>query len=118
MMQPLMARVSGHLLFILGTAFAQPETPPAFEVASVKPANAGMNISMPQLAKRLSGYLRRPVLDRTGLAGSFDFKFVYESHPADDSRPDLISSIFASIQGIGLKLESAKGPVETVGIDT
>ena len=77
---------------------------------------AGINISMPQLAKRLSQYLHRPVLDKTGLAGSFDFKFEYESHLVDDSRPDVISSIFASIQGIGLKLESAKGPVETIVI--
>jgi uncharacterized protein (TIGR03435 family) len=75
---------------------------------------AGLNISMPQLATRLSGYLRRPVLDRTGLKGSFDFKFEYVS---DDPHTDLISSIFASIQGIGLKLDSAKGPVETIVID-
>ena len=75
---------------------------------------AGINISMPLLATRLSRYLRRPVLDQTGLKGSFDFKFQYLS---DDPQTDLISSIFASIQGIGLKLESAKGPVETIVID-
>lgn len=78
---------------------------------------AGINISMPQLAKRLSGYLRRPVLDRTGLTGSFDFKFEYESRPSNDSRADTTSSIFASVEGLGLKLESAKGPVETIVID-
>jgi len=78
---------------------------------------AGTNISMPQLASRLSRYLHRPVLDQTGLAGSFDFKFNYESRPADDSHLDIISSIFASIEGIGLKLQSAKGPVEIIVID-
>jgi uncharacterized protein (TIGR03435 family) len=78
---------------------------------------AGINISMPQLATRLSGYLHRPVLDQTGLTGSFDFKFEYESGLSDDSRQDTISSIFTSVQGIGLKLESAKGPVETIVID-
>jgi uncharacterized protein (TIGR03435 family) len=36
---------------------------------------AGTNISMPELASRVSWFLRRPVLDRTGLRGSFDFKF-------------------------------------------
>ncbi len=75
---------------------------------------AGKNISMPQLATRLSEYVRRPVLDQTGLTGSFDFRFPYAS---DDPRTDLIASIFASIQGLGLKLESAKGPVETIVID-
>src|ERR1035441_1060608 len=33
----------------------------------------GVNESMPDLAWRLSGYLEKPVIDRTGLAGSFDF---------------------------------------------
>ena len=58
--------------------------------------------------------LDRPVLDQTGLKGSYDFKFEYAP---DDPRPDIISSIFASVQGIGLKLEAAKGPVETIVID-
>jgi uncharacterized protein (TIGR03435 family) len=75
---------------------------------------AGINISMPLLATRLSMYLRRPVLDQTGLTGSYDFKFEY---PSDDQRPDVISSIFASLQGIGLKLEAAKGPVKNIVID-
>jgi uncharacterized protein (TIGR03435 family) len=53
-------------------------------------------------------------LDQTGLKGAFDFKFEYA---ADDAQPDIIASIFASIQGLGLKLEAAKGPVETLVID-
>jgi uncharacterized protein (TIGR03435 family) len=75
---------------------------------------AGTNISMPQLAKRMSDWLGRPVLDETGLTGSFDFKFEY---PSDDPHPDVISSIITSFQGLGLKLESSKGPVETIVID-
>ncbi|SPE36142.1 conserved exported hypothetical protein [Candidatus Sulfopaludibacter sp. SbA3] len=75
---------------------------------------AGTNITMPLLAQRLSGYLGRPVLERTGLEGSYDFRFEYAS---DDAHTDVIASIFASIQGIGLKLEAAKGPVETIVID-
>jgi len=75
---------------------------------------AGTNASMQLLAARLTGYLRRPVLDRTGLKGAFDFHFEYAP---DDNQPDVIASIFASIQGLGLKLEGAKGPVETLVID-
>jgi uncharacterized protein (TIGR03435 family) len=54
------------------------------------------------------------VLDQTGLKGSFDFKFQYSS---DDPHPDVTSSILASVQALGLKLETAKGPVETIVID-
>lgn len=75
---------------------------------------AGANISMPQLAMRLSGFLRRQVLDRTSLDGSFDFKVELAS---GDPAPDVLSSIFASVQAIGLKLEASKGPVETIVID-
>jgi uncharacterized protein (TIGR03435 family) len=77
---------------------------------------AGNNISMPLLATRLSRYLGRPVLDQTGLEGSFDFKFEYPL-PSDDQRPDVMTSIITSIQGIGLKLQAGKGPVETIVID-
>ena len=75
---------------------------------------AGENISMPILAARLSRYLERPVLDQTGIAGFFDFKFDYAT---DEPHPDVVSAILASVQGIGLKLESGKGPVETIVID-
>ena len=68
------------------------------------------------LAIRLSPYLGRPVLDQTGLEGSFDFKSEYPL-PSDDQRPDVVASIITSIQGIGLKLQAAKGPVETIVID-
>jgi uncharacterized protein (TIGR03435 family) len=68
---------------------------------------------MPELAERLSGWLGRPVLDRTGLKDSYDFKFRY----SPDERPDLIFSIMDSVQAIGLKLEAGRGPVETIVID-
>lgn len=75
---------------------------------------AGINASMPLLATRLSGYMERPVLDQTGLSGSFDFGF---ESSADEAHPDLISSILSSVQELGLKLVSAKGPIETIVID-
>jgi uncharacterized protein (TIGR03435 family) len=75
---------------------------------------AATNASMQLLATRLTGYLRRPVLDQTKLKGAFDFKFDYA---AEDNQPDVIASIFASLQGLGLKLEAAKGPIETLVID-
>jgi len=75
---------------------------------------AGTSVSMPTLAERLSRYMGRPVLDRTGIKGLFDFKYVYAP---DDPKPDVISTIITSMQEIGLKLESGVGPVETIVID-
>jgi len=98
---------------------------------------AGINISMPELATRLSGSLGRPVLDRTGLKGSFDFEFkdaaadsvtpAVGGLPAggpktgellpDDPESRLKYSILMSVRGIGLRLDQGKGPVETIAID-
>jgi uncharacterized protein (TIGR03435 family) len=75
---------------------------------------AGQNISMPELTARLSGYLDRPVVDQTGLKGSYDFKFEYST---DEATFDVVSCIFGSVQGIGLRLKPAKGPVESIVID-
>jgi uncharacterized protein (TIGR03435 family) len=72
----------------------------------------GQNISMPLLATRLSPYLGRPVVDKTGLSGFFDFKVDYGSDDAD-----LVPWIFRALETIGLKLKPAKGPVETIFID-
>lgn len=75
---------------------------------------AGTNVSMAQLATRLSKPMGRPVLDQTGIKGSFDFRSEYVS---DDPGADAIGSILTSIQALGLKLESSKGPVESIVID-
>jgi uncharacterized protein (TIGR03435 family) len=75
-----------------------------------------MNISMPAFAARLSSWLGRPVVDRTGIEGSFDFEF----QSGDDdpqSSIDIADSILTSIKGIGLSLKSARGPVETIVVD-
>ncbi len=70
----------------------------------------GTNISMTLLAAKLSGLVRRPVSDETGLTGSYDFKFDY----AEGSDDFLASAIQSAL---GLKLESRKGAVETLIVD-
>jgi len=75
---------------------------------------AGRNVSIALFARRLSRWLDRPVFDRTGLDGSYDFTFEYDS---SDPGRDLAASIVVSIQGLGLKLEPGKGPFETIVID-
>lgn len=75
---------------------------------------AGINDSMEDLARRLSPYLGRPVLNQSGISGSFDFRAEYSSV---DARPDVITMILSTVQELGLKLESSKGPVETLAIE-
>jgi uncharacterized protein (TIGR03435 family) len=76
----------------------------------------GENASMQLLAARLALELGRPVLDQTGLKGSFDFEFRYAK---DDGPADASPSLFSAIQEqLGLKLVPAKGPVEILVIDS
>ncbi len=77
----------------------------------------GQNASMSLLAVRLSSFLQRPVLDETGLSGSFDFKSALLGNDPSAEYQDLVASILTSIQDMGLKLNSAKGTVETIVID-
>ncbi len=73
----------------------------------------GRKTSMALLADELKGWVQRPVFDRTGIAGEYDFQidFAIESHL--DAGP----SIFTALQEqLGLKLQAAKGPIDTLVI--
>ena len=73
----------------------------------------GRNASMSLLAERMP--LRAPVFDRTGVAGSFDFKFEYE---ADPTQLDVGPAIDAAMQqALGLRLEKTKVPIDRLVID-
>jgi uncharacterized protein (TIGR03435 family) len=77
----------------------------------------------------LTGYLapqvRRPVIDRTGLAGEFDFRLEYiepglGTSQADGNWPtpvDVPALFVALEEQLGLKLEDARGPVTVLVID-
>jgi uncharacterized protein (TIGR03435 family) len=68
---------------------------------------------MPILARILSGYTDRPVVDRTGLEGSYGVTLDFALADRDD-RP----SIFTAVQEqLGLKLESGRAPIEMLVID-
>ncbi|HXE63834.1 MAG TPA: TIGR03435 family protein, partial [Bryobacteraceae bacterium] len=83
----------------------------------------GTNASMALLADRLQWYFERPVIDRTGIQGSFDFKFQtpWDGPPITSSKsirsPEVLTNIVSAIQGIGLKLENGKDQIETIVID-
>ncbi|MGD0869590.1 MAG: TIGR03435 family protein [Bryobacteraceae bacterium] len=75
---------------------------------------AGKKATLALIAENLGREVGRPVLDRTGIQGEFDFQVDY----AIDDNPESGPSIFAAIQEqLGLKLEATKGPVETLVIE-
>jgi uncharacterized protein (TIGR03435 family) len=55
----------------------------------------------------------RPVVDRTGLRGEFEFRLDYAVRP-DEDRPDILKAVQ---EQLGLKLAPAKGPVEFFVVD-
>lgn len=75
---------------------------------------------MDQLAKQLASAVGRPVVDRTGLTGSYDFQLSWSSDDVSTalSGRERPPSIFTALQEqLGLKLESTRGPVELLVID-
>jgi len=78
----------------------------------------GEAIPMTMFVNLLAGPLGRPVVNKTGLAGRYDIDLRYD--PASGQSPDAADtpSLFTAIQEqLGLRLESAKGPVEFLVID-
>jgi uncharacterized protein (TIGR03435 family) len=82
-------------------------------------------MSLDDLSKTLSAGLDRPVINRTGIIGTFDLRleFVRDQTtagllPGIATDPADGTSIFTAIQEqLGLKLESTKGPGELLVID-
>jgi uncharacterized protein (TIGR03435 family) len=75
------------------------------------------------LTQDMSEELGRNVIDKTGIEGKYDFALKWTpqtdaSPVADTGAPDSGPSLFTAIQEqLGLKLESAKGPVQVLVID-
>lgn len=67
---------------------------------------------MQQLAQWASDIVHQPVIDRTGLTGSYDYQ-----SPMQAQQSDYEDSFRLLIPELGLKLERAKGPVEFFVID-
>jgi uncharacterized protein (TIGR03435 family) len=77
----------------------------------------GKGSSVEQLVYSLTGRVRSPVRDRTGLAGTFDYDVIFALNDlqADaNSAPMLTTAIQ---EGLGLKLEKSKIPVKVLVVD-
>jgi uncharacterized protein (TIGR03435 family) len=104
--------------------------------ARIGPGNfVGQGVPVAQLLTFLSNQTGRPVVDRTGLTGTFDVDFKWAPDPnvggpfgglppqapgagPAPPPPSDAAELFTALQEqLGLKLESTRGPVETIVID-
>jgi len=101
-----------------------PENPVVFRVFQRRQITAE-NAPLENLIDALTWLLGRPVLDRTGLEGSFDYKLEWspdetqlqsqEAPPeTDGNAPSLVAAL---AQQVGLKLVSGKGPVDLIVVE-
>ncbi len=85
------------------------------DLPGVSYTEVGQNATLAQLTEALSNIVHGPVNDKTGITGSYDFRYDYATL---DAPPDSGPSIFTSVQDqLGLKLEARKGQVEVLVID-
>jgi uncharacterized protein (TIGR03435 family) len=122
-----------------GGVAGTPQAPPAPGAGGPGPGNCGIRIApgnmsvsgspMSQFAGSLAMWVGRIVVDKTGLAGGYDFNLTWtpdqmpprpgvpggpEPPPIDPNGP----SIFTAVQEqLGLKLDSQRGPVSVLVID-
>jgi uncharacterized protein (TIGR03435 family) len=93
----------------------------------------GTGVTMAQVAGQLSAMpaISRPVIDRTGLSGRFDFTLEWvpptaaADNPQGDAPRELRPAVFigpsvfvALEEQFGLRLESSRGPVDVVIIES
>lgn len=98
----------------------------------------GHKLTMDQLARMVERYVDRPMVDMTGIPGSYDFSFkvgeedsqVMLIHAALGAGMQLppqviqfaangsVSSLMDGFQSLGLKMESRKAPIDVVVVDS
>jgi uncharacterized protein (TIGR03435 family) len=121
-------------------AAPQPSQSPAPDQTGAKPCGRvavmlsqargklkGQNVTMADLARVLGNIMDRPIAEKTGFKGTFDIDVDFTPDQLMAGLPGLSAnpssadaggtSIFAALQQLGLRLESAKGPVEVLVID-
>jgi uncharacterized protein (TIGR03435 family) len=77
------------------------------------------NAPVAQLAGSIEHELKKPVVDKTGLAGMYDFelRFSRENVPIEASHPDY-GSIFTALQDqLGVRLTPQEVPMDYLIID-
>jgi uncharacterized protein (TIGR03435 family) len=79
-----------------------------------------LNSTMPEFARELGQYIKLNVVDRTGLAGSYDFQVPFYYLPeqsGEQTGSDFGVSVFAGLRKLGFEVKPAKVPIEHIFID-
>jgi uncharacterized protein (TIGR03435 family) len=73
----------------------------------------GTNTTTDYLAIRLSRYLQHPVLNQTGIIGSYD----YYLPPDDPENNDPVAAVLSVVDRLGLKIKRGRGTIQHLVID-
>ena len=104
---------------------------PKFKVSQTDEHNSSVNMSasnnddvlttkgatMADLAQALSDLVHRQVVDKTGLTGTADITLKWTADEAADQGGTVVSIFTAVQEQLGLRLQPAKGPVDTLVVD-
>jgi len=73
----------------------------------------GTNTTTEYLAIRLNHYLQLPVLNQTGITGSYD----YYLPPDDPENNDRVAAVLSVVDRLGLQIKRGRGPIQSLVID-
>ncbi|HXE84715.1 MAG TPA: TIGR03435 family protein, partial [Gemmatimonadales bacterium] len=107
-----------------GAAAGGPRCPSMLGIGAI----SGRKLAMSLLVSTLANYLNRQIVDRTNLTGTFDLDLrwtpdnvnvapgtaPFPVFPFDPNGPSLSTALQ---EQLGLKMESARGPVDVLAID-
>jgi uncharacterized protein (TIGR03435 family) len=78
----------------------------------------GDAVTLPQIAKFLSSAVQRIVVERTGLAGTYDLDLSFTREVGPEVDPNSPPSIFTALkEQLGLQLKAENAPIEVTVVD-
>jgi uncharacterized protein (TIGR03435 family) len=77
-------------------------------------------LTMDRFVQMVESYAGRPIFNKTGLEGGFDFSldFIPESAAVDPNAPVDAPSFVIAVRQLGLRLEPAMAPLDTIVIES
>jgi uncharacterized protein (TIGR03435 family) len=123
-LRPLRKEMEGFALEVAGnTAKVTPSKATEEAVTMRRDARGALvadGLSMSAFAKAVGAYVSKPVVDKTGLPGLYDFRIRWteRADQLSDSEPDGISLITALSEQLGLKLASQRVTADLVRIES
>ena len=95
-----------------GPAAAQPVRPGCFSAIAGDMTARGVSSEL--RARQLTAVVRQPVIDRTALAGTFDFELRWRPDTSSDAGADLPPLVTAIREQLGLRLVPARVTVDVI----